>query len=148
MTHELDASEELGRCVTSGHDYRQIKNSMHMGEAAIPYTVYANWDEEGALSVIRLDHPTLTEAIENGEATAKARGPKRQFHGWAVTRVGDVRRLNFHVKATPRPENKWHADIVMPDQDRLRQERHTELALELARASKWRPRPKKEDPVP
>ena len=142
MTCMLDASEELGRCVTSGNEYRQIKYSMRMGEAAIPYTVYENWDEEGALSVIRLDHPSLTEA------TAKARGPKRQFHGWAVTCVGDVRRLNFHVKATPRPENKWHADIVMPDQDRLRQERRTELALELARASKWRPHPKKEALVP
>lgn len=137
----LCPDEHLGRCVTAGSDDTAIRQSIKQGLPRIPPTVFEPWGEDGTLSVIRIDRADGEDgefAVRKGIETAKRRGVNRRLHGWAVLDVTAARRTKCEVRATPQADNRWHADIEMPSEDILREERREEYSTELARASEWR----------
>lgn len=140
MDDEVEPSELLGRGVFSGKEARDAAN-----KGLIRASVFSGWDAAGRLSVDRLTKATPAEAVENGEAVARKRSTtkhKRSFYGWAVVSALDAERNNRHVEATPQEGNPHHADVVLPDQDRMARERRLDHALDLASHAEWREKPR------
>lgn len=91
------------------------------------------------LSVDRLSVAPPDEATEIAEAVAVKRNAT--FYGWAFLTASSARENEREAIASPKENNPYHADIVLPQaavEDREEQKRH---ALELADASSWRERP-------
>lgn len=91
------------------------------------------------ISVERLSRSSLAKALKRGERAADRRN--RRFYGWAVVAVAAVLERSMKVKATPTPENRWHADIVLPEPAAEDKGVQRQYAQKLADASRWRPRP-------
>ena len=75
-----------------------------------------------------------------GDKVAVGRSVNRTvtFYGWAVIDAEDAGSSERRVVYTPRPDNPYHTDIILPDsaaEDCDEQIRH---AQELADASLWR----------
>ena len=93
-----------------------------------------------------MDHATVDELAEWSRERGRSREPPRRFHGWAVLKVLDAAANGRAVKATPKPQNRCHADIflnVTGDERRRRQRDH---ATELADKSRWVEVPAGSDP--
>ena len=93
------------------------------------------------ISVDRLDLAPPAEAAAAALRIANERGPTVSFYGWAVVIAQEAGADGRQVRASAKPDNPYHADIVLPDlaaEDREEQKRH---AQELADSSSWRERP-------
>lgn len=140
MDDEVESSELLGRCVLSSKEARDAAN-----KGLIRASVFDGWDDAGRLSVERLTKATLAEAVANGEDVVRKRSTgehKRSFYGWAVVTTLDAERNKRRVEATPQEGNPHHADVVLPDEDRLARERRLDHALDLANHAEWRAKPR------
>lgn len=92
--------------------------------------------ERGLLiSVDRLSGVSLDEVERVAQKAALNRdGP---FRGWAVVACSEARSAGRRVRSSPRDDNPYHADIVLPAGAT---EAHREWhAQELAAASRWQP---------
>ena len=63
------------------------------------------------------------------------------FYGWAVVSAQKAAAGGRRVKASPKLDNPYHADIVLPDLAREDREEQIRHAQELADSSGWRERP-------
>lgn len=125
--------EALGREVFSSGHRRRARRSK------VPHHVFLETTGETRLSVDRLDHGSPEELAAIGDKAAVARG--RTFYGWVVVVAEDACTDQRQVEATPKPDNPYHADIVLPNivsEDYCKQVGH---AHALADISCWRDRP-------
>ena len=133
--HELDSEERLGRRVfSSGH----VTNVKEGGRVRL----YAFLEREGEsrISMDRLGLAPPDKILAMAKRAAERRSTeiqKRTFYGWAVIAADRARMSGRMVQATPRADNEFHADIILPDSainDRVKRKRH---AQELADMSSW-----------
>ena len=132
---ELDADEDLGRGVFSGRNRKRARRGI------IDFDIFLESEQAESISVDRMDHAPIDELAVWSRERARNRGPSRQFYGWAVLKVRDAGKNGRTVKATPTPQNRCHADILLnlTGEDRRRQQ--TEHAIRLAAHSRWREAP-------
>ena len=129
---DIAPEERLGRDVFSSNQAKRARRGR------IPINVFLEREGEALLSVDRLDLAPPKEAVEVADRVAAARS--RTFYGWAVVWTKTAGSNGRKVTASPQLDNRYHADIVLPDlavEDREEQKRH---AQELADASAWRDR--------
>ncbi len=129
---ELEQDERLGRSIVASRAAKTWRTS-----GVIIRNVFLEAEGAPSLSVDRMDHATLNEMAVLGRKRAQNRKPPRQLHGWAVITVGKAASNRRTVKATPQPDNIYHADIflnIVGDEARDQQKGH---ATELAARSRW-----------
>ena len=132
---ELDVAERLGRSVFSSKSRRRARNGR------IDVNIFLEREDTESVSVNRMDHAPLEELAGSAYERGRNRTPPLTFYGWEVVAVRDVARNGRTVVATPKPENRFHADIfpdVAGDERRRQQKQH---ANELAAHSQWLERP-------
>ena len=130
---DIAPHENLGRGVFSS------RNRDRARRAKVPHHIFLEKQGVVRVSVDRLDNAPSTEAVEIAGRVAAAR--KATFYGWALVTAKHARANRRQVIATPRLDNPYHADIVLPAlaaEDHEEQIRH---AQELADGSSWRERP-------
>jgi len=133
VPNNIALTEDLGRGVFSG---KQAKRAQR---ARVSFHVFLEQEGNTEISVDRLTLAPEDQATAIAGKVASAR--IRAFYGWAVVTAAEAGDDGRRVKATPTPDNPYHADIILPDitaQDREEQKRH---AQELADTSRWRERP-------
>ena len=132
---ELDADEDLGRGV---FDSRKSKRAR---KGSIDFKIFLESEQAESISVDRMDHAPIDELAEWSRERARNRGPSRQFYGWAVLKVRAAAANGRTVKATPKPQNRCHADIFLNVTGEERRRQQTEHAIRLAAHSWWRDAP-------
>ena len=130
VPHRIRDGESLGRGVFSRRNVRR---------ARVLYRVFLERAGVAEISVDRLDHapPAEAVAIADGNAT----GRSATFYGWAVVTAQKANANGRQVKASPKLDNPYHADIVLPDLSVEDQDEQIRHAQELADNSSWRERP-------
>lgn len=130
------ATESLGRSVFSGNQARRADRG------GIDPHVFLEREGVDILSVDRMDHTTPEEMAEIGDRVALGRGIGRSFYGWAIVAVEKAAQDGRTVVATPRLDNRYHADIELNigarDEHRDIQIQH---ATSLAAVAHWSRRP-------
>lgn len=129
---DLDVHERLGRTVFSGRRARRART-----KGIIDMDVFLEREEAGSISVDRMDHAPSSELAELSRERGQGRIPPRSFCGWAVLTVEDARRNGRTVEPTPRPENRFHADVFLNITQEERRRFQIQHANELAAHSKW-----------
>ena len=129
---EIGPEEPLGRSVFSS------RNRDRARRGKTPHHVFLEREGIIEISVDRLNFAPGIEMSEIADRVAANRSAT--FYGWAVV-IEDLARANERgAIASPKPDNPYHADIVLPAlaaEDREEQKRH---AQELADASAWKER--------
>ena len=133
------AGEELGRSVFSSRQSRTAANT------GVPFHVFLERTGEREISVDRLTLAPLAEAVANATRVAEQRNPPRNFYGWAVVRSEQVRAAGYEVNDSPLPDNRYHADIILPDDAMENADAQRQYAIKLAGMARWRPAPVGED---
>ena len=149
----LSIADRVGRGVFSKRNRGDLKK----GQA--PAALFFDRTSPTSISVHRLtpnagEHPPADSDLASdetmadiGDSAARARsasaGETRQFYGWGELSVKDAGKNRRIVRASPLPENPWHADIVLPEICANNAEARWEHAEELAALAVWRPRPEK-----
>ena len=128
--------EELGRGVFSRSHRRRAANT-----GMIPYQVFLERVGERTISVDRVSRATPEDAAANARRVAEQRVPARNFYGWAIVSVEDVRGLGLNVVDSPYPENPYHADIILPSSAAESRDEQEHYAWDLARVANWRAAP-------
>ena len=132
----------LGDVIKEGAVGRAIFGSKHWGQMKKehkPPTIFIDNKSPIEISVFLLNFTSDADLTKIGDAMATQRGPGRSFYGWAEVSVAKASENGRQVRYTPKSENKWHADIVLPvivEADKKARERH---ASQLARMSIPRP---------
>ena len=98
--------EHIGRRVFYRSDVKRTKK-----RSAV--SVFLEREGEPCLSTDRLSLCPLEEISEIAETESKNRDGK--FRGWAKITAAKAGEDNRHVKASPTNGNKYHADIVLPE---------------------------------
>lgn len=133
VPNSIALTEDLGRGVFSGEQAKRARR------ARVPINVFLSQKGSTEISVDRLTLAPEDKATAIAGKAASARN--RAFYGWAVVTAAKAGGNGRCVKATPTPDNPYHADIILPDiaaQDVEEQKRH---AQELADTSRWRDHP-------
>lgn len=78
---------------------------------------------------------------EIGDRDAEGREEKCSFYGWAELSVADAAGNGRMVRVSPKTDNPWHADIILPGEDASDRTACKRHASQLAAVAKWRPRP-------
>lgn len=134
--------EELGRSVFSSSAEKRARRGI------IVRDVFLVRPGDDCVSVDRMCHADDETMARLACARGKERGST--FYGWAVLTAGaarsnsNQREYRRTIEASPLPDNRCHANIVMSLPDAGEQERRDiqkQHALALAKCSKWRPRP-------
>ena len=128
---ELDADEDLGRGTFSGRNRKRARRG------TIDFDIFLESEQAESISVDRMDHAPIDELAAWSRERARSRGPSRQFYGWAVLKVRDAEKDGRTVKATPTPQNRCHADILLNVTGEERRRQQTEHAIRLAARSRW-----------
>lgn len=139
--------EQVGRRSASGsRAVKAYKNRFNRHKPGIPVSAFEPPRGTNELSVDRLGLASDEEMVRIAVATFRVSG--RKFYGWFVLSVGDVLsvgtdgRQGCSVVGSPREDNMYHADIVMPvplDADD-RKDAIREYARDLAYLAHFEPR--------
>ena len=137
LPQSISPNETLGRGVFSSKQVRQAKNG------TMPRRVFLEGWGKVTLSVDRLDFAEPEEMAALGDKVAVGRSVNRTvtFYGWAVIDAEDAGSSERRVVYTPRPDNPYHTDIILPDSAAEDRDEQISHAQELADASLWRERP-------
>ena len=131
--HQIRPSENLGRgAFPSGH-----AKSARRGQ--VPARIFLERKGAIEISVDRLDHAPPAEAAAVADGNAAARN--RTFYAWAVVSAQKAAANGRRVKASPKLDNLYHADIVLPTSAAEDREEQIGHAQELADNSSWREHP-------
>ena len=133
---DLSEDEELGRSVLSSRVAKRARTHNQ-----IMRDVFLEKLESVSLSIDRLGHAPAQEMAALATKRAEQRGPNRTFYGWAVITVRNASSSGRSVKATPRPDNRFHADICLDAPATELRDHQKAQALDLARLSHWREAP-------
>ena len=104
---ELDADEDLGRGVFSGRNRKRARRGI------IDFDIFLESEQAESISVDRMDYALIDELAAWSRERARCRGADRRFYGWAVLKVRDAEKDGRTVAATPTPQNRCHADILL-----------------------------------
>ena len=129
---ELKQDERLGRSIVASRAAKKART-----KGVIIRDVFLEAEQAPSVSVDRMDHAPLHDMAVIGRERARKRTPPRQLHGWAVMAVRGAASSGRTVKATPQPDNIYHADIflnIVGDELRDQQKEH---ATALAVRSRW-----------
>ena len=121
----------VGRAIFQSGDWKK----MQKGAGNTPVSIFLDKKSPLAISVFLLDLTSDAELTKIGDNMASQRAGKRTFYGWAELSVADASKDGRRVHATPQPENKWHADIVLPstaETDKQERERHAQQLAKMA----------------
>lgn len=137
---DIDPSEDLAYCVFGSSDLKWQDGKPYEVKLGA-YTVEFTHDE-WQISVDRITHMDVEDAVDKGQERAKNRGSDRTFYGWAITTASETRKEGRMVRSSPLPDesNDFHADIILPP-DACRVQRKEHLS-ELARLSRWESNPR------
>ena len=135
----VEDEEELGRRVLSSRQSRTAANT------GVPFHVFLERSGQREISVDRLTLAALAEATANALRGAAQRNPPRNFYGWAVVAAQRARYAGCAVIASPLPDNRYHADIILPNDATDLADAQREYAIKLAGMSTWRPYVSKPD---
>lgn len=132
--------EELGRRVFSGKiAHRAATNGK------IKPSVFLEKTGNRKLSVDRLtsvDAAGIAAVVEDAKNAAASRPqPPNTFYGWAVVTAEAVIRARSTVEDSPLPNNRYHANIILPDSAVENEEAQKGYAATLAGRAKWKPCP-------
>lgn len=102
----------------------------------IPTSVFHEKPGVRCLSSDRLTIAPRQKAIQIAESVGEGRCPPRSFYGWAVVVAEKAEACGRQVVASPKLDNPYHADIVLPSEvpSEDEQEQH---ALALVRNARW-----------
>ena len=91
------------------------------------------------MSVDQTADAPIAELVRLGEERARARN--RNFHGWGHLFVSDAEdsSTGVKVKESPKRNNPYHADIVLPKNADFATQKH--VARRLARKARWERKP-------
>ena len=132
VKNDVEAEENLGRGIFSSKYAKRAQSGI------MPYNVFLHRKGVACLSVDRLNKTTLTKATDIADSNATLRDGN--FYGWAVITVEKAQESGRAVQATPRPNNPFHADIVLPDSAIESWDEQKSHAHELAEEASWRER--------
>lgn len=124
---EIAPDEEVGRRVRSRR-HRSLHKNLFVPEPGNDASVDR--------LTIASNHKEMQELIEL--AKRQCAESERNFYGWAVLTAAEVSQNERTVVASPKDENPYHADIVLPENaahDQIAIGRH---AQELADAATFR----------
>ena len=133
LPDRIHHAENLGRGVFSS---RQAKRAQR---ATPPKHVFLEREGVTEISVDRLDRAPPSWVVVIADANAAGRGAT--FYGWAVVTARKAAANGRQVQATPKPDNPYHADIVLPALAAEDQDEQIRHAQELADNASWRARP-------
>lgn len=132
--------EELGR--------RVFSKKIARGAAAngrIRRSVFREQTGNRNLSVDRLTTAGsvgLAAVVEDAkQAAASRQQPPNTFCGWAVVTAEAVISAGCIAEDSPLPNNRYHANIVLPDSAMENEDAQWEYATNLARGATWKPCP-------
>ena len=125
--------DPLGRGVFSRKDKKLVAKNR------TPHKLFLAKNPPERISVSRLNREPDDKMAELADLDGKDRG--QTFHGWAEVSVRTARGMGRKVAETPTPRNRWHADIILPDDAKTSEELREEHAYDLAARAVWRPRP-------
>ena len=129
---ELDDNELLGRAIFSSsskgrpHDFIvRCKNNKTEISSEISVDFFKPYPE------------CLVKLTYIQDQNAKKREPvnTRKFYGWAKLTVANATKDNRDIKLDPIPENKYHANIILPDN--IDEDAKIEHANQLSNLSVW-----------
>ena len=129
---ELGQDERLGRSMVTSRAEKKART-----KGVIIRDVFLEAEQAPSVSVDRMDHATLHDMAVLGQERARNRTPPRQLHGWAVIAVRDATSSVRTVRATPQPDNIYHADIFLNIIGAELRDKQKEHATELAARSHW-----------
>ncbi|MCY4367750.1 MAG: hypothetical protein OXE17_16240 [Chloroflexi bacterium] len=133
--------EKLGRRIFSRSAAKDAAKNR------IPFHLFLEKEDVNELSVDRLtvadaEHDGLPEVVADAKEVAANRpDPPNTFCGWAVVNAEATRGNSCVVHDTPKPGNRFHADIILPDAAMENRDTQKGHATTLAGLSKWRPYP-------
>ena len=134
--------EKLGRSVFSSSAEKRARKGIIIRE------IFLVRREDDCVSVDRMGY-TSDETMAR-LASVRGKERVRTFYGWAILTAGAARsnsdQMEYRrtIEASPLPDNRYHANIVMnlPSADEPeRRDIQKQHALALAKCAKWRPRP-------
>ena len=106
LASELGSAEDLGRSVFSR------KNGDRARRGKTPHHMFLEREGEVEISVDRLNFAPAVGMAEIADDVAANRNAT--FYGWAVVVEELARGNGRRAIATPKPNNPYHADIVLP----------------------------------
>ncbi len=122
---------DIGRAVFQSNDWKKVQK----GKSCTPPSIFLDKKSQVEISVFLLDFAPDEKLTEIGDRIAQQRDGSRTFYGWAELSVVDASEDGRKVYATPQPNNKWHADIVLPssaETDKKERERHVNRLAKMA----------------
>ncbi len=125
---EFAPDEKLGRRVSSSRYINRSKRNN------VPARVFEHRGTN-ELSVDRVYDDNLTKVTSIAVAHDVGRG--RNFNGWVVVTQDMAARNGRSIKASPREDNEFHADIVLPLEVVSDKEKRQQHASELATYARW-----------
>ena len=132
--------EELGRRVFSRSAARKAASS-----GRIQPSIFL---ERAGIKKLSVDRLTCAEAavdiarlVEEAGQSATNRPQPNTFCGWAVVNAEAVIRAGCSVEDDPLPNNRYHANIVLPESALENDEAQRGYAATLAGRAKWRGHP-------
>lgn len=131
---DIDDDDLLGREMFSKRRVRKAERGL------IDPSIFEPPRDKDTLSVDRLDLAPDEKMAEIGDMNGSSQG--KPFFGWAQVIVRNARARGREVLASPRLDNPYHADIVLPLPDgEERRDAERQHALNLAKNASFRPRP-------
>ena len=127
--------DSVGRAVFQSNQWKKVRRN----DGEMPMDVFLDSKSRNKISVHILGDG-LKDVAQRCDDIAKQRGVNRSFYGWAEVAVAVAEQHGRAVVASPTPDDRWHADIVLPcaPDDKVERERH---AIILAAHAVCRPRP-------
>ncbi len=137
----LKKSEKLGRDERSQTDAKRSYRQLMRNESRVPVSKFVPPKNTNDISVNRLDLASPSILAEIGTKNARLTCKHKQFWGWYVLSVENVRAARCFVKPTPMSDNQYHADIVVPVVLNAEERKHDlrEYAMDLAKYAKFVP---------
>ena len=137
--HPVVREGSVGRAVFQSNQWKKMRKSAGKTPPNMPPEIFLDGKSLNKISVHILGD-NREEVAGRCDDIAKQRGANRSFYGWAEVAVVFASQDGRAVLASPMPEDRWHADIVLPCEpsDRDAREWHAE---ELAAYAVCCPRP-------
>ena len=136
MSENLTVHEgDVGRAIFQSNQWRKVQKD----DGEMPFEIFLDAKSRNKISVHLLGDD-LKDVAQRCDDIAKQRGANRSFYGWAKVAVAIAEQHDRTVVASPTPDDRWHADIVLPctPDDKVARERH---AMHLAASAVCCPRP-------
>ena len=142
MNQNINDDDLLGRAVFSGRQARKANRGV------IEDSIFLEKPGSASLSVDRFGFCSEKELTniqdKNAELRSSQNKPKtRSFYGWVKIKAEKACRSKRIVQVTPKEDNPYHADIILPEGIDINRDQQVAHATELASNdidTTWTPR--------